>query len=199
MLTSSLRLNESIRISQLGNNNIGTIGVRSLAYSLYVNKKLEYLDLLSIPIGNTGANEISSSLIVNQTLQTLYLNEDRMTEQGEVNLLKALEINSSLDNFELDLGDINSSIKSLEFICERTRSLDHVVSILCVLHSLPLVCTEGNEFEYEYHWEILEIIDLIDVYCINNLRRISREIKRIANESISLRKWQNENISDSKM
>jgi hypothetical protein len=103
-LAEMLKTNESVRILNLFDNDIGDEGAIALADMLKTNTCVQNLILFSNDIGDGGAIALAEALKTNNTLTELYLAFNQIKEAGTNALADMLKTNKNLKSFEISVG-----------------------------------------------------------------------------------------------
>jgi Ran GTPase-activating protein (RanGAP) involved in mRNA processing and transport len=111
-LTCTLKVNPTLEVLILSQNNIGIEGATALASALKLNR-LVRLDLSFNAIGDEGVVAIADALKCNTTLEELHLTETHFGDSGGAALLHVLKhYNTSLKHLSLDGNTVSDKISS---------------------------------------------------------------------------------------
>ncbi|XP_068686880.1 protein NLRC3-like [Montipora foliosa] len=108
-LTKAMEINSTLTRLDLPGNGISDSGAAALAKAMERNSTLAWLDLSRNKIGKSGAAALAKALEVNITLTQLYLSDSAIGDSGFAALVKAMEINSTLTRLDLPGNGIGDS------------------------------------------------------------------------------------------
>lgn len=107
---------DKLKILDLSQNKIGSLGVKQLATSLETNKNLEFLDLSQNNLGVYGTWILTNSLKKNNTLKGLNLFKNTIDVDGARAVRELIKVNTSIEF--LDIGHNRIRSKGLEAITQ---------------------------------------------------------------------------------
>jgi len=112
-LVDALRMNNSLEVLDLSDNQIGEIESACILEALINNTTLRDLNLSANPIGTRGAKAISDLLIHNSTIDTLDLFNTDLDESDGWIISEALEKNSRLKFLIIGGNQISNELSKL--------------------------------------------------------------------------------------
>ena len=102
-LASALRINENVRMLNVGNSNLGDKGILQILLGLKDHKSLEYLILSSNEATNVA--EFASLFVHMHSLKWLDLSNNSIRKAGA--LLQAVGVHNSIELLDLSLNQIS--------------------------------------------------------------------------------------------
>lgn len=160
MIGCALKQNKTLKIMNLGYNNINADGATALATTaIRTNTSLEDLILNNNNIGSKGCRSICGALVTNKdktSVRGLYLNSNNITDDGCVSIVS---VNDENDNESITSSSLSDVIRSCRSVVELSltnnkigdtsmrdiaNSIRHN-STLCELHlgNNPLISSYG--------------------------------------------------------
>ncbi|XP_038656759.1 NACHT, LRR and PYD domains-containing protein 3-like isoform X1 [Scyliorhinus canicula] len=162
-LVFALSTNRALTDLNLGNNNLGDLGVKLLSEALRnPDCKIQKLGLYNNALTDLCAQDLASALNTNQSLLDLNLDNNKLGDSG-MKLLSAalrnpdckiqildLEKNGLTDSCTDDLASALSTNQSLTLLYLQSNSFtDHSISSLC---RLMLTCRNLEQIELKGNW-----------------------------------------------
>ena len=98
----TLNRNQGLTWINLGHNNLGVEGGKSIAEILKNNHTLTSMDMTFHGVGAEGAKAIAEALKINKTLTSIELSHNRMGSEGGKGIAEALKINKTLTSIGLN-------------------------------------------------------------------------------------------------
>jgi len=119
-----LSTNNSLESLSLQNCGLTGISCQIISDSLKLNTSLLVLDLFQNNIENEGALSISNMLVINKNLEELYLGCNEINNVGAIAIFQALEINNSLKTLSLSTNSFEGyCAESIEKMLNKNKSL----------------------------------------------------------------------------
>jgi hypothetical protein len=101
-MAEALATNSTLTTLHLGGNSIGDDGAKAMGEALATNSTLTTLDLQYSKIGAEGAKTMAEALATNSTLTTLHLGGNNIGRWGEELVMFGLLSNTTLRTLEID-------------------------------------------------------------------------------------------------
>jgi hypothetical protein len=152
-----------------------SVGTEKLYKALKVNKTMLLLDLRNNNIGPEGSEFIASMIKDCKSLRNLYLGNNNIGNEGVKLIAEALKADNFIESIALDMNEISDI--GLAYICETIRVNDTLVSLnlednlitneglkmfvnsLAINYSLESVGFENNLFTREYISYLLDLLN----------------------------------------
>lgn len=98
----ALAYNRTLRVLDVCDNNIGSLGAKQIANALRVNRSLQELYIDHCKLGDDGAKHLAGALMDNKTLRVMHLNQNGIGDAGAQSIAASLVINQSLRDIRLN-------------------------------------------------------------------------------------------------